>query len=91
MTLKLNDIKGKGIRKIMITKEDEYLSKVMGEEMQGRKDYLKSIVPTLVRRTRDGDRFGNLQSRIERGRAYANRLEHNFDKRFVFKAPRRPE
>ena len=63
----------------------------MHEEMNDRKSYLRSIVPMLVKKTRDGNRFGNLQSRIERGRAYANRLEHNFDKKFVFRPPKKIE
>ena len=48
----------------MIEKEDAYLEKVMQEEMKDRKDYLRTIVPMLVKKTRDGNRFGNLQSRI---------------------------
>jgi hypothetical protein len=55
--------------------------------MSGRKDYLRTIIPSLVRKTRDNQRFGNIQSRLERGRAYIDRLEHNFDKKFVFRPP----
>ena len=78
LTLRLKDLQGKGLRRIMIEKEDSHLARVMREEMADRKDYIRNIVPMLVRKTRDDHRFGNLQSRIERGRAYVNRLEHNF-------------
>lgn len=32
--------------------------------MSGRKDYLRAIIPSLVRKTRDNQRFGNMQSRL---------------------------
>jgi hypothetical protein len=63
----------------------------MHEQMLGRKDYLRTIVPSLVRRTRDSHRFGNLQSRLERGRQYIDRLEHNFERKFVFHPPKKEE
>lgn len=58
----------------MIEKEDEKLVQVMKQQMSGRKDYLRTIIPSLVRKTRDNQRFGNIQSRLERGRAYIDRL-----------------
>jgi hypothetical protein len=42
-------------------------------------------VPDIIRKTRNNSKAGNLQSRIERGRTYIQRLEHNFEKKFVFK------
>ena len=91
MTLRLKDIKTKGIKNMMVQQEDKLLTNTLQQQMTSRKTYLKSIVPMLVRKTRDNNRVGNLQSRLERGRAYLDRLEHNFDKQFVFRPPKKEE
>lgn len=76
---------------MIIDKEDNKLRDILQEQFSNRKEYLRSIVPVLVKKTRDNHHFGNLYSRVERGRAYLDRLEHNFDHKFVFKAPVRAE
>jgi len=58
----------------MVKQEDEHLCKIMQEQFANRKEYLKTIVPVLVKRSRDNLRFGNIQGRLERGRAYIDRL-----------------
>ena len=75
----------------MVEKEDSHLEKVMKQELAGRQGYLKGMVPNIVKRTRDGLRYGNIQSRIERGKAYVNRLEHNYENKFVFRPPQKQE
>lgn len=72
---------------MMIEKEDLKLTNILHEQLFNRKEYLKNMVPTIVKKTRDKNHFGNLQSRLERGRAYIDRLEHNFENKFVFKPP----
>jgi hypothetical protein len=91
MSLYLKDLRGKGLKKIMIEKEDQQLGQLIEEQLTGRKDYLRTIIPMLVRKTRDNSNYGNFHSRLERGRAYIDRLEHNFDNKFVFRPPRRLE
>lgn len=66
------------------------MRKTLNGEVAKRRSYLREIIPVLVRKTRDGN-CGNLQSRLERGRAYVNRLEFNFENKFVFHPPRKDE
>lgn len=87
MTLRIKDLKQKGLRQMLIDKEDHQLRDILQEQFSNRKEYLKSIVPTIVKRTRDNNHFGNLYSRVERGRAYLDRLEHNYEHKFVFRPP----
>lgn len=91
MTLRIKDLKQRGLRQILIEKEDHQLTDILQHQFTGRKDYLRSIVPVLVKKTRDNNHFGNLHSRVERGRAYLDRLDHNFDHKFVFRPPQRVE
>jgi hypothetical protein len=85
--MRIKDLKKKGLKQMLIDKEDHQLKDILQEQFSSRKEYLQSIVPTLVKRTRDNHHFGNLHSRVERGRAYLDRLEHNFDHKFVFRPP----
>ena len=45
--------------------------------MKEKQKYLNTLIPTLIRKTRDG-KVGNLNSRYNRSRAYADRLLQNY-------------
>ena len=60
----LTHLKQKGLQKIMLQREEELLAKAMGEALTGRREYLKDLIPALVRRTREGLRVGKIQSRL---------------------------
>jgi FAD synthase len=74
LTMRIKDLKQKGLKQMLIDKEDTKLRQILQEQFSSRKDYLKSVVPILVKKTRDNHHFGNLHSRVERGRAYLDRL-----------------
>ena len=88
MTLRLGQLKKKGLQNMMIEKEDEHLRKKLVQEFSGRQGYIRDRISDIVRKTRDNRRSGNIQSRLERGKAYANRLEYDFEKRFTFRPPK---
>ena len=91
MTLRLGTLKRRGLEKMMIEKEDEHLRRKLNQEFTSRKDYIRTRISDIIRKTRDNRRSGNLQSRLERGRAYANRLDYDFEKRFTFIPPKPKE
>jgi len=59
--------------------------KKLNEQFQDHNNYIKSIIPTLVRMTKEKNNQIKPESRFERARMYVERLQQNFDAKFVFK------
>lgn len=59
------------------------MQKHVSEDNHGK--YVKGIVDILVKKTREKGKVGNLQSRIERGRAYIDRIEQDYERMYIFK------
>lgn len=54
--------------------------------MRHQEKYLKSIIPNIIKKTRDPNRTNNIDSRFHRSRAYTERLLQNYQSQKYFGA-----
>ena len=54
------------------------LTQLLNQEMKEKQSYLRTLIPSIVRKTRDPNKTNNLDSRFNRSRAYAERLLQNY-------------
>ena len=68
-----------GIRKLMINSEDKRLEEILSQEVQNKEKYLATLIPQIIRKTRDPKKVNNLSSRYNRSIAYTERLMRNYE------------